>query len=123
MEVVAEPYNAKNRGLWRKTRKSDGRPGSHTEYILQKGLPFTPLNEICKRVVLNPKCQKARNGFTFKPPHLGPTLRELLIAAGHEVPDVVMDSSPIDGDYEESIREVAPLEIETDQHAALVGAL
>lgn len=126
MELVAEPYNNKNRGLWRKTRKSDGRPGSVTEYILQKNLPFTPLPELCERVVLNPKCQKARTGHTFKPPHVGPTLRELLAAVGHEVPEVVLEAGSAgfrDGDYLESVREVASIEIETEQHLELVEAL
>lgn len=71
MEVVAEPYNRKIHGLWRRPRKKDGRPGSITEYILAQGLDFTPLDQLARKVVLNPKCQKARNGGT----HTGRTDR------------------------------------------------
>lgn len=120
MELVAEPYNCKVRGLWRRPRKSDGRPGSITEYILQQRLPFTPLTVVGRRVVLNERCQKARNGHTFDGPHQGPTLRQQLLDAGHAVPEVVVpENSPlfapetdVDGDYRE-----------TDAHLAVVEAI
>jgi hypothetical protein len=120
IELTAEPYNTKVRGLWRRPRKADGRPGSITEYILQKGLEFTPLEEIAEKIVLNPKCQKARNGTTFNPPHVGPTLREILESAGHKVPRVLIDDDGSEGvAYKESLRE-APAAIEEEVHAELV---
>ena len=69
-ELVAEPYNLDWRGLWRKR--------SITEYILERGLSFTPLTVFGRKVVLNPACKKAREGYTLSPPHVGPTLRQLL---------------------------------------------
>jgi hypothetical protein len=88
MEIRAEPYNRKVCGLWRTARKSDGRPGSITEYIVQQGLPFTPLAELEARdpMPLNPKCQKFDSGYTFKPPHNARTLRAIMREAGHDVP-------------------------------------
>jgi hypothetical protein len=126
MEYVAEPYNRKVRGLWRRTRKSDGRPGSITEYILQRQLPFTPLTTFGQQVVLNPKCQKARNGVTFQAPHTGPTLRQLLEEAGHAVPEVVLEANDAATAYQESRRSVAEdlsPEAETPRHWELVEAL
>jgi hypothetical protein len=124
MELTAEPYNTAVRGLWRKPRLADGRPGSITEYILQKRLDFVPLSEIAPVVVLNDKCQKARTGVTLAGPHVGPTLREQLTSAGHYVPEVVTREA-WDGagaPYVESRREV-PAWIEYEAHAALVDAM
>jgi hypothetical protein len=118
MELTAEPYNQKVEGLWRRTRKSDGRPGSITEYILQQGLPFTPLTDLCRKVVLNPNCKKAAAGgtHTFEPPHKASTLRELLIAHGHAVPEVVAAGDREEpGVYWEDVRE-APAEVEYAAH-------
>jgi len=56
-------------------------------------------------------------------PDLDTSLRDLLTSAGHEVPDVILEATPQDGDYEESIREVAPLDVETDRHVELVESL
>ena len=67
MEVVAEPYNREVRGLWRRRRRSDGRPGSITEYILKEKLPFTPLTRLGRKVVLNPNCGKAHSGGSHVP--------------------------------------------------------
>jgi hypothetical protein len=112
MEVSAEPYNVKMRGLWRKK--------SMTEHILEQGLPFTPLQEIAEAIVLNPKCQKAANGVTFQPPHVGPTLRELLAKAGHKVPAVLLSDDGREGiRYRESVR-LAPLESEHAAHDDII---
>jgi hypothetical protein len=110
MELVAEPYNKKVRGLWRQPRKNDGRPGSITEYILQQKLTFTPLTVLGKRVVLNPACKKAKVGgdHTFDGPHQGPTLRQQLLDAGHEVPEVVVPEGgeqQSENDYTEDWRQ------------------
>ena len=86
MEIGAEPYNRKIRGLWRKGTKT--KPGSITEFILQQGLSFTPLEDVCDKVVLNPLCKKAREGHSMDPPHVGPTLREIMEKAGHFVPPI-----------------------------------
>jgi hypothetical protein len=88
MELRAEPYNRKVFGLWRKERKRDGRPGSITEYILQKGLPFMPLAELERLdpMPLNPAAKKFKAGYTFNPPHNTRTLRMILREAGHDVP-------------------------------------
>lgn len=121
IELTAEPYNRKVRGLWRRPRKADGRPGSITEYILAKRLDFVPLDQIADVVVLNDKCQKARNGVTFQAPHVGPTLRDQLVAAGHRVPEVV-NREDWDGSgtvYAESLREV-PAEVEDEMHWELI---
>lgn len=93
-ELSAEPYNTKMHGLWRRPRKADGRPGSITEFILQEGLEFVPLTDICTKVVLNPRCSKSRVGYslrpdpTHRPPHewLSQQLRE----HGHEVPPILL---------------------------------
>ena len=121
VELSAEPYNQKVRGLWRRERKEDGRPGSITEYILAKGLPFTPLHEIAEQIVLNPNCKKAGTGITFDSPHKGPTLREQLMAAGQRVPEVVTEWDGHSKRYEESARQVSDIEDET--HATLVAGL
>jgi hypothetical protein len=124
IELTAEPYNTKVRGLWRRPRKGDGRPGSITEYILEKKLDFVPLAELADVVVLNDKCQKARNGETFRGPHVGPTLREKLEAAGETVPAVVTREY-WDGRgrvYQEDRREV-PAELEDELHAELIEAV
>lgn len=83
LEIAAEPYNQKIEGLWRKTRKRDNRPGSMTEFILREGLDFIPPTELPDKMPLNPNCQKAENGVTFKPPHRDITLNELLEQAGY----------------------------------------
>jgi hypothetical protein len=121
VELVAEPYNKKVRGLWRRERKEDGREGSITEYILRKGLDFTPLHQITEQVVLNPECKKYREGYNFDGPHLGPTLRELLEAAGQRVPDVVKEWDGVSKRYEESLREVPA--IEQEFHVELVESI
>jgi len=127
-ELSAEPYNTQVRGLWRRPRKSDGRPGSITEYILQQNLSFTPLTSLGKKVVLNPKCGKFKHGgaFTFDPPHVGPTLRSLLEAAGHAAPEFTTDAEGETDLWEEDCRSVkscCSMEDETDQHLELVEAL
>lgn len=106
MELTAEPYNEKIHGLWRRPRKADGRPGSITEYILKEGLSFVPLSEIASRVVLNPNCKKAAAGHTFDPPHDRPSLRGLLEANGHDVPEMVLGGEQVPGVYLEDVREV-----------------
>jgi len=109
MEIVAEPYNRKVDGLWRRPRKRDGRPGSITEYILEHELPFTPLDEICRLVVLNPECKKARSGATFNPPHKEVSLTELMEQRGHFVPEVRLQAKgEMEGIYLEDAREVPP---------------
>lgn len=75
MEITAEPYNRKVHGLWRTPRKSDGRPGSITEYILQERLPFVPLSQL-EAIPENPACAKSGRGYTFRPPHKDKTLAE-----------------------------------------------
>jgi 3'-phosphoadenosine 5'-phosphosulfate sulfotransferase (PAPS reductase)/FAD synthetase len=115
IEITAEPYNQQVRGLWRQ--------GSVTEYILDRKLDFVPLTEIAPVVVLNEKCQKARTGQTFRGPHLGPTLRSQLEQAGHQVPEVVLESSAR-AQYEESRRTWEPASsFETERHLDLVEAL
>lgn len=127
-EVGAEPYNRKVRGLWRRPRKSDGRPGSITEYILQQELSFTPLTSLGKKVVLNPKCGKFKNGgtHTFDGPHVGPTLRSLLEVRGYHVPEFVLDAEGETDLWKEDCRTVescADIATETDRHLELVEAL
>ena len=68
VEVVAEPYNRKVEGLWRRRRKRDNRPGSITEYLVENSIPFTHPDEF-ETMHLNPACQKYSQGFTFKGPH------------------------------------------------------
>lgn len=78
IEILAEPYNQKVYGLWRKDRKHDGRPGSITEFILKEGLTFVHPDDLPDEMPRNPKCGKAKRGFTFYPPHRDYSLRELL---------------------------------------------
>ncbi len=85
MEVTAEPYNRKVHGLWRKPRKADNRPGSITEYMIRNKIPFTLPDDLPDEMPLNPKCQKFKNGFTFKPPHDAPCLRDMLADYQHEM--------------------------------------
>lgn len=116
IELVAGPYNQKMHGLLRRPRKSDGRPGSVTQYILQNGLPFIPLTELCRKVVLNPNCQKFAQGYTFRPPHTGPDLFELMRTAGHAVPEISTSADPGEqGLYLEDARE-SPPEVEAQVH-------
>ena len=93
-ELSAEPYNSKVHGLWRRPRKKDGRPGSITEFILQESLEFVPLTDICTRVVLNPRCNKARVGYSLRPdPVHRPReqwLSEQLREHGHPVPPILL---------------------------------
>lgn len=79
VEVLAGPYNRKVHGLWRTPRKHDGRPGSMTQWILEQGLEFVLPSDI---MAPNPKCQRADQGFTFKPPHDAPDLRLMLKERG-----------------------------------------
>lgn len=120
MELTAEPYNVKIHGLWRRPRKADGRPGSITEYILQQGLPFVPLNSIARKIVLNPNCKKAGAGNTFDPPHNRVSLRSLLTAAGHPAPEIVAENDGTPGIYLESARE-APATAEHAVHENLAA--
>jgi hypothetical protein len=112
MELVAEPYNQNVHGLWRRPRKSDGRPGSITEYAIERELPFVPLVELARSVELNTACKKARTGgeFTFNPPHRVLRLRDLLISRGHQVPEITISDSiapsRAEGVYMEDVRDV-----------------
>lgn len=126
IELVAEPYNRKSYGLWRRPRKKDGRPGSITQYILENGLSFIPLDQLASKVVLNPACKKAKNGgtHTFDPPHNAVQLSQLLKRGGHYVPPVLLAT---DGDghepgiYLEDVREVPP-DLEAQVHEDIVYA-
>lgn len=82
IEITAEPYNRKVHGLWRRPVKKTGLPGSITQYILERGLTFMPLDELERRdpMPLNPNCGKAKNGTTFDGPHDAPRLADLLAA-------------------------------------------
>jgi hypothetical protein len=77
VEVVAEPYNLKVEGLWRRTRKSDGRPGSITEYVIKEQIPFVHPDEL-EWMSLNKNCLKGKRGFTFDGPHVEYRLRDLI---------------------------------------------
>jgi len=77
VEVVAEPYNRKVEGLWRRRRKRDNRPGSITEYLVEKQIPFTHPDEL-EWMPLNKNCQKAKRGFTFEGPHRKDSLSKLI---------------------------------------------
>lgn len=68
IEAVAEPYNQKVYGLWRKPNKKRDHQGSITEYMIRKGIPFTHPDEL-EFMPLNPNCQKFKNGVTFRGPH------------------------------------------------------
>jgi len=78
IEILAEPYNQKVYGLWRKDRKRDQRPGSMTEFILNEGLEYVHPDDLPDDMPMNPACGKARNGFTFRPPHREQSLKELV---------------------------------------------
>ncbi|MCK4717036.1 MAG: hypothetical protein KAT70_00085, partial [Thermoplasmata archaeon] len=78
IEVAAEPYNRKVHGLWRRPRKSDGRPGSITQYMVEKGIPFTSPAALPDEMPLNPACGKFTNGYTFRPPHDAPSLAAIV---------------------------------------------
>lgn len=99
-ELSAEPYNTKVHGLWRRPRKYDARPGSITEFILKEGLEFVPLTDLCTHVVLNPRCNKARVGYSLRPdPAHRPRdqwLSEQLLDHGHRVPPIVVSGDPDD---------------------------
>lgn len=115
MELVAGPYNVKMRGLWRKGTRN--KPGSITEYILQQKLTFTPLEQLCDKVVLNPKCKKAREGFTMDPPHVGVNLADILCEHGFFVPAVIRpgeEAGDIRRAYKEDYRRV-PLTVLPDE--------
>ena len=85
MEIVAEPYNRKVHGLWRRPNKRRNLPGAIGQFILDEGLPFVPLSSL-KPIPANPACGKSDRGFTFRPPHLTESLRAKVEAAGHAVP-------------------------------------
>ncbi len=68
VEVMAEPYNRKVSGLWRRPRKADARPGSITEYAIQENLEFVHPDDL-EWMPLNPNCLKGKRGFTFDKPH------------------------------------------------------
>lgn len=78
IEVLAEPYNKKVHGLWRRPRKADGRPGSITHFMIEQGIPFTHPNDLPDEMPLNPACAKSRRGYTFEPPHDAPCLADML---------------------------------------------
>jgi len=127
IELVAEPYNQKVHGLWRRPRKRDNRPGSITQYILERELPFVPLHEICSKVVLNEHCKKVKvdGEYTFDPPHQPDTLRKLLEYHGHRPPEVVLPGSngvDVPGIYLEDARK-APQDDEDELHEYFEGAL
>lgn len=77
VEVMAEPYNRKVEGLWRRTRKKDGRPGSMTEYMVQNGIEFTHPDDL-EWMPLNENCQKSKRGFTFDGPHVNYRLADMV---------------------------------------------
>lgn len=77
VEVVAEPYNRKVHGLWRRPRKSDSRPGSITEYAIKQGLEYVHPDNL-EWMALNVNCQKGKRGFTFNGPHNEGSLANLI---------------------------------------------
>lgn len=77
VEVMAEPYNRKVEGLWRRSRKSDGRPGSITEYLVANQIEFTHPDDL-EWMPLNENCMKGKRGFTFDGPHRDLRLAELI---------------------------------------------
>lgn len=79
VEITAEPYNKVVEGLWRRSRKADGRPGSMTEFIINEGLEYQDPDTL-DPMPLNPNCGKFKNGFTFRPPHREESLAELVAA-------------------------------------------
>lgn len=78
VEYLAAPYNKKVHGLWRRPRKADGRPGSITHYMIENGIPFVLPSDLPDEMPLNPACQKAREGWTFRPPHDAPDIRAMV---------------------------------------------
>lgn len=68
VEAVAEPYNQKVYGLWRKPSKKHEHKGSMSEYMIRKNIPFVHPDEL-EPMELNPNCQKFKNGVTFQGPH------------------------------------------------------
>jgi len=77
VEVVAEPYNRKIEGLWRRSRKRDGRPGSITEYLVANKMSFTHPDKL-DWMALNDNCNKGKRGFTFDGPHVSYRLADLI---------------------------------------------
>lgn len=77
VEVVAEPYSRKVEGLWRRSRKSDGRPGSITEYLVANQIAFTHPDDL-EWMPLNANCLKGKRGFTFDGPHNKTKLADLI---------------------------------------------
>lgn len=77
VEVMAEPYNRKVEGLWRRTRKKDGRPGSITSYLVANGIAFTHPDKL-EWMPLNENCAKSKRGFTFHGPHRKDSLSQLI---------------------------------------------
>jgi hypothetical protein len=77
VEVMAEPYNRKVEGLWRRRRKIDDRAGSITEYLVENDIPFTHPDEL-EFMPLNPACNKGKRGFTFNEPHNEVRLTDLI---------------------------------------------
>jgi hypothetical protein len=89
IEMLAEPYNEKVYGLWRRDRKRDGRPGSITEFILKENLSYVHPDDLPDEMPRNPACGKAKRGYTFMPPHREVSLKELL--AAHEEQKLIPD--------------------------------
>jgi len=82
VEITAEPYNRKVHGLWRRPRKSDGRPGSITRYLIENKIPFTHPGRL-PLLQLNPNCKKAKVGSSFAGPHDQPALVDLIEDEAH----------------------------------------
>lgn len=121
-EVVAEPYNDKIHGLWGLPRKRKQLPGSITEYILEQDLEFVPLTVFGKKVVLNPACQKAKQGHTMRPPHRTPTLSEQLRERGHALPEVTLgDLKDADAYQDLHLMEQVAKMLEHDAHTKIVN--
>lgn len=89
IEIMAEPYNQKVYGLWRRDRKRDGRPGSITEFILKEKLSYIHPDDLPDTMPLNPACGKADRGYTFRPPHRDVSLKSLL--KGYEEQNIFPD--------------------------------
>jgi len=77
VEVMAEPYNRKVEGLWRRSRKRDNRPGSITEYLVQNDIQFTHPDKL-EFMRLNENCARSKRGFTFDGPHKELRLADLI---------------------------------------------
>jgi hypothetical protein len=89
IEILAEPYNQKVHGLWRRDRKRDGRPGSITEFILKENLSYIHPDDLPDEMPRNSACGKAKRGYTFMPPHRDISLKALLKA--HEEQNLIPD--------------------------------